>query len=505
MLGSALLAGCIATPKPAPVAAPPATKPTLTPTTLPADFVADVTRQDVAEALMRFEAALYSRPRTAEEWTKVNRRFDAASTAFFAGGLGQVVKQLDELAWELDPSTAPKTPEERALRAVRIMLEPAVVVERNGQPATTKPEHDQQLRASAQDVRLILRRLHPVGEHRPIPLSIGAWPLGNPDQSVSVAWDTGTFVSICYQWPTEFAITPVALYAAGRPVATTAFWSVSESVDDYRKQVDPLKDTIPLHSPAMRNAVASFRARHKLLRDWPSPNRSAVFQINPQALVQELQAEEQKLIRHEDPYRRRTGDFWRVAAGSGQTTALRVYAPKAAADDTPRPLVVVLHGMGGDENMFLDAYGQGLIKKLADQHGFIVASPSTYGIAANAERFLDVLEAMRLCYAIDPQRVYVLGHSMGAMAAGRLAAAGHVKAACLIAGPAPAKVPDTAAPMRLYGGEIDPLIPAARVKASADNLRAQGRTAEYVEKPGSGHTLIVPEVLPDAVEWLLKH
>ncbi|HEX8912794.1 MAG TPA: alpha/beta fold hydrolase, partial [Humisphaera sp.] len=211
------------------------------------------------------------------------------------------------------------------------------------------------------------------------------------------------------------------------------------------------------------------------------------------------------LIRHDDPYRRRTGDFWRVAAGGGYVIPLRVYAPAAAADDTPRPLLVVLHGMGGDENMFLDAYGRGRIKALADQHGFVVASPNAYQISGKPELFYEVLEAMTLNYSIDPKRVYVLGHSMGAMAAGRIASRpGAVAAAVLIAGPAPDKVPADAAPMLLIAGDADRIVPAPRVRQSVERLKAAGRSVEYREKAGWGHTLVVPEVLPEAVEWLLS-
>lgn len=48
----------------------------------------------------------------------------------------------------------------------------------------------------------------------------------------------------------------------------------------------------------------------------------------------------------------------------------------------PRPLLVVLHGAGGDENMFPEAYGAGIIKRIAEKHGLLVASPRRTASAA---------------------------------------------------------------------------------------------------------------------------
>ena len=37
----------------------------------------------------------------------------------------------------------------------------------------------------------------------------------------------------------------------------------------------------------------------------------------------------------------------------------RVFAPPTSDDGAKRPLIIALHGAGGDENMFMDAYGAG--------------------------------------------------------------------------------------------------------------------------------------------------
>jgi len=75
--------------------------------------------------------------------------------------------------------------------------------------------------------------------------------------------------------------------------------------------------------------------------------------------------------------------------------------------------------------------------------------------------------------------------------------------ACLAGGSAITS--ESAPPALFIGGSLDPVIPAARVKAAADATRAAGRSAEYREFASEGHTLIVGRVLPDAVAWLFTH
>ena len=96
---------------------------------------------------------------------------------------------------------------------------------------------------------------------------------------------------------------------------------------------------------------------------------------------------------------------------------LRVYVPEQAKAGEPMPLVIVLHGAGADENAWFEAMGAGEIKRLADKHGFIVVSPNTYWVMPNPNGLKGIVETMSVEYAIDPSRVYVIGHSLGSMAA----------------------------------------------------------------------------------------
>ncbi|HUI81559.1 MAG TPA: prolyl oligopeptidase family serine peptidase [Bryobacteraceae bacterium] len=121
-----------------------------------------------------------------------------------------------------------------------------------------------------------------------------------------------------------------------------------------------------------------------------------------------------------DPFATRRGDF-REAYRSAVDNTLqpyRVYVPAAYDGSHPTPLLVALHGMGGDENSMFDSYNNGTLKREAERVGFIVVAPKGRDTASmyrgSAERdVLDVIAEMQHEYKIDPNRIYLMGHSMG--------------------------------------------------------------------------------------------
>ena len=186
----------------------------------------------------------------------------------------------------------------------------------------------------------------------------------------------------------------------------------------------------------------------------------------------------------------------------------RLHGPPAGGG-APLPVVVALHGAGGNEHMFLEAYGAGRIRELADERGFVVVSPATAALARAPEALPALLDAAAERHPIDRTRVYLMGHSMGAGAAWALAerfpelVAG---VACIAGGcgggPAPT-APAGLPRLLLVAGELDPIAAPARVEAAAAQARDRGVAAEYWLIPDQGHTLLVGAVLDQVVSWLL--
>lgn len=259
-------------------------------------------------------------------------------------------------------------------------------------------------------------------------------------------------------------------------------------------------------SGELQQAHAAATSRAGLLTDVASTSRSIELFIQPRAHAAAVAREVDALRAGRNPYAGRSGDWWReIVVGAGRRVPVRLIAPPSAVRPAVRaPLIVALHGAGGDENMFVDAYGAGVITRLADSLGALVVSPLANGFTAAA--FDSVVAVVRREYAVDSTRVYVVGHSMGAGITAMLAntRGARIAAVAALAGGAPITSAD-APPALFIAGGVDPVIPAARVKAAADATRAAGRTMEYREFASEGHTLIVGRVLPEAIRWLFMH
>ncbi len=169
------------------------------------------------------------------------------------------------------------------------------------------------------------------------------------------------------------------------------------------------------------------------------------------------------------------------------------------------PVVVALHGAGGDERMFFGGYGAGSIRPLASERGLAVIAP---GNAASVDEVLELLEAVVHQARIDLSRVALLGHSMGAGIAGRAgeSAPERFRAVACIAGSCGSTRPEVAPPPVWIGaGALDPISRAPVLEAQARAMNELGRDVTFVLLEDEGHTLIVGEVLPRVLDWLGNH
>ncbi len=254
----------------------------------------------------------------------------------------------------------------------------------------------------------------------------------------------------------------------------------------------------------LAQAMVSARARVQLLVDTASRERSIEFLTDPAVLARDLVREVSVLERGRDPYVGQAGDAWRMFRGhNGTLIPMRLIAPAAAATSSaPVPVVIALHGAGGDENMFADSYGAGLLPQMAIAANAIVVTPATTLFSAAPENFDSLMTVLRAEYRINGARIYVIGHSMGAGAAARLAQQRPEQlaaVACLSGGSAVtvAKAP----PILFLGAALDPVIPARIVQAAAKGTP----TGMYEQLEHEGHTLMVANGIRRALPWLLSH
>ena len=439
-------------------------------------------RAEVAEVYLGFERAMRDHPPGPGEAADINRAFDRATMQFFAGeGIMKILRQTGDRLRFGDAVTS----NQKFASSLCITVRPRVLALSNPGPVVIGVE----------------------------PM-YGAQPVGAVAVRVIAPDGREVFRAATTEARAEFKIDPAKLsqglcrveLVAGDDPQFRAYCTISDRpLGTIREELSKALDEAPQGAP--EQAVAACRARIRLLTDTPDMENSSQFLADPTALRSQIESEVAAIKLGKDPFRGRVGDYWRVFSYRGAEIPCRVVAPATVKPSEPRPLLIALHGAGGDENMFPDGYGDGALKKLAEKHGLIVLSPRTEMVIGNAPLFDSLVESAAELYPIDRSRIYLVGHSLGAIASTGLITqrSEAIAAAVLIGGMGRFAEGATISPALVITGELDPLMSAASVQAGVAKATAAGQPVELRLLAGRGHTLLVGEQLPEAIVWLLKH
>jgi pimeloyl-ACP methyl ester carboxylesterase len=475
---------------------------------------APTTRLDMGCAFMRFERALAVANPVGDDLARANREFDDATFAFFRGAGARAVADLD--ASTLRMSGMDQSAAAKVLPWLRVRVTPPVwtyysspapaVVIRGADGAPPLPDPLPVLSISVQPVEA-------EGSFEATPRARGVF-VRVPDVAAARS-RAGVSIDLSDMTrslpPGRYGVSIVAEGGLSWPVG---WWTVvSAARADVRAALQEKLDGVLKvrgGDASLRDAFTQFRARLSLVKDKPSETSTSEFLSDPNALENELTLEVRALGEGLNPYRNRAGLVYGAFLSGSQASPVNVpvwtFAPADAVKEGAKPaLVIALHGAGAEESMFMFGYGEGVIRTLAQEKGFIVAAPLAYAFTANPEVLDDLLVAMKSRFDFDESRVYLVGHSMGAIAASGLAQARAEKIAgvAAIAGLRPFTVGAKSTPVLAYAAELDRIIPAARVRSAAEAARDAGLPVELREAKGQGHTLVVGGVLRECVEWLM--
>jgi len=440
-----------------------------------------VGRPDLGRAWMRFERALRDHPPKPEVRIRMGDEFDTKTRAFFRGGFREVVRGIDALTAELRGGRPGKGPAAFAL-AFRLDVDPPVWVAGKTKEAEMKSGTVYDVPVADEDLaRLRVRLLGPHGGTR-MEMPFRAGRVEGRLSLAATGLSTGVY---------RFRIVgPGGIdEPAGRLPVLPEHPDVTRARNE--KRIAGLGGDVPAQ------ALASVRARNALITAKPVPGLSYAWITDPLTLATKVDAEIAALASGRNPYHGRKGDLWRIVLAKGEAVPFRIFVPESYRGK-PVPLVIALHGAGADENALFEGYGAGLLKELAASKGFIVVTPRTMSVAGKPGAFPALLETIVADYAIDPARVYVLGHSLGGMATGLIARThgDRIAACCQFAGG--------------FGrtGKSGP--PILFVHAGRDRIVRTGppqasKLVTVRRYPDEGHTFVVAKALPAAIDWLLAH
>ncbi len=223
------------------------------------------------------------------------------------------------------------------------------------------------------------------------------------------------------------------------------------------------------------------------------------------------------LTRGEDPLATRTGDMRLayVSAVDSERVPFRLFVPSTFDPARSYPLVVALHGAGGDENAFMDRYN-GTFKANGERRGYLLAAVNGRGPyggyrGPSGQDVMDVTDLVQRLWPVDKSRTYLTGHSMGGGGtvsvgfdhADRFAALAPI--AGFFGGSAQlAKAKEM--PLLIAQGDQDALVPvesARRFHTAAQELGMPH--VKYIEKAGVDHIAIPIHVMDDIFDWFDAH
>ena len=171
--------------------------------------------------------------------------------------------------------------------------------------------------------------------------------------------------------------------------------------------------------------------------------------VDAQEQIRESGELAKNVVSSDDPQYRAKGDLRRKYhfPAADADMPYRLYVPTSWDGKSRLPMIVMLHGAGSDENMYLDSNG-GQFIRLAEQHGYLLASPLGYtrmgaygtplrlpAVFGNSEAaaqqrasvdperertlqlsekdVINVIEIVLHEYPVDRSSMFLTGHSMG--------------------------------------------------------------------------------------------
>ncbi|HEV2992046.1 MAG TPA: alpha/beta fold hydrolase [Candidatus Angelobacter sp.] len=206
----------------------------------------------------------------------------------------------------------------------------------------------------------------------------------------------------------------------------------------------------------------------------------------------------------------------------GKSRTYYLFVPDGGSGS--KPLILLLHGSGRNGMSLIDPW-----KGLAEKEGIILVAPDAlnsqeWAFPVDGPNFLhDVVEAVKAKYPVDAKRVYLFGHSAGAIFSlyMGIVESQYFAAVAVHAGALRGDMDqymdhaERKTPIAIWVGNKDPFFSLEAVHATRDSLAAHGFQAKITEMLGHDHNyygvagdinkavwdFLHAQQLEDAPEW----
>src|SRR5262245_61881828 len=213
---------------------------------------------------------------------------------------------------------------------------------------------------------------------------------------------------------------------------------------------------------------------------------------------------------------------------AGKEMEYALFTPSTYDKNKKTPLMIVLHGLNSNPQQIMRYAG---LTDLAEKHGYVVAAPMGYNSGGwygqkppfgrkpepenlyelSEKDVMNVLDIVRKEFTTDPDRTFLMGHSMGGGGTFHIAMRTPELWAAL-APIAPAifhQISDLEKikniPIILVQGDKDNLVRVERIRPWAEKMKEMKMTCEDVEVPGGGHVDVAMKNLPKIFEFFNAH
>lgn len=212
-----------------------------------------------------------------------------------------------------------------------------------------------------------------------------------------------------------------------------------------------------------------------------------------------------------------------------------LYVSTKVSKDKKNPLIIALHGLGGDANFIV----RDRLIDLAEEGGYIVAGPLGYNVGGwygspvivmggkkveppnlaelSEKDVMNVLAMIQKEFNVDENRVYLMGHSMGG--AGTLFLGQKYKekwAAIAVIAPAAfmmlqnrveilTPIKEAGIPVMLVQGNKDDVVPANYAHQWIDTMKELKIEYYYLEFPYGDHGTIINDGMTDIFRFFVAH